>query len=81
MSILVLQGSLPSPAHWPKEQLSHMQPLARVAQTMAHTLFSPEMPRISLELLEKGSPMQVQPPCVLHPAFTWRLFCPCSSKC
>lgn len=25
-------------------------------------LFSPEMSRISLELLEKGSPMQVQPP-------------------
>lgn len=57
--MLVLHGSLPFPAHWPEEQLNHKQPLARVAQTTAHTLFSPEMPRISLELLEKGSPTQV----------------------
>lgn len=51
MSMLVLRCSLSFPAHWPEEQLNHKQPLARVAQTTAHTLFSPEMPRISLESL------------------------------
>lgn len=48
MSMLGLQGSLPSPARWPKEWLNPMQPLASVAQTTAHTLFHPETPRISL---------------------------------
>lgn len=81
MTMLVLHGSLPFPAHWPEEQLNHKQPLARVAQTTAHTIFSPEMPRISLELLEKGSPTQVQPPCALGLAFTKRLFCAYNSKC
>lgn len=70
-----VECSLPSPAHWPKEQLSYTQLLAVVAQTVAHTLFHPRnawnFPAIAGEGLTPGGAASLYAPSKhLHGGFS-----------